>query len=226
MTTPEEIAKNAPLNLYQRIAAVMKDVDYIQKEDHKVNGQYRPVSWARVIATCRPVMLKYGVLLVPSKRCHMRVREIETKNGRGYRNELVVSFVCINIDNPTEQFEFLVPATAYDSLDKDAGKAMSFAKKYAYLNVFAIETGDGEESKFQTDAPDENKVAAAQPIDNSASEELKRLCKEAGVAEEVVASAYGASTIATIPVARFGEARSRLMTRIEKMRSANGQATA
>ena len=36
-----------------------------------------------------------------------------------------------------------------DNADKAPGKAISYAKKYAVLKLFEIETGDDEESRYQ-----------------------------------------------------------------------------
>ena len=38
-----------------------------------------------------------------------------------------------------------------DNADKAPGKALSYAKKYAVLKLFEIETGEDEESRYQTD---------------------------------------------------------------------------
>ena len=37
-----------------------------------------------------------------------------------------------------------------DNADKAPGKALSYAKKYAVLKLFEIETGEDEESRYQT----------------------------------------------------------------------------
>jgi hypothetical protein len=38
-----------------------------------------------------------------------------------------------------------------DNADKAPGKALSYAKKYAVLKLFEIETGEDEESRYQKD---------------------------------------------------------------------------
>jgi hypothetical protein len=47
-----------------------------------------------------------------------------------------------------------LPAHAMDSADKSCGKAISYATKYALLKVFALETGEDEESRYQQDEYD------------------------------------------------------------------------
>lgn len=134
MTTKSE---GKTLNVYQRLAAVMGEVDYIQKE--KKNGMnYTIVSHDAVTAKVRPVLLKHGVVYHPIRCEH-------THNGNRAECAMTVRFV--NIDAPTDFFD--VPTFGYgiDTQDKGPGKAMSYAVKYALLKALGLETGDDPETE-------------------------------------------------------------------------------
>jgi hypothetical protein len=124
------------LNIYQRLAAVMNDVEYVQKEDKKVNNQYTFVSHDAVTKKIRQAFVKHGIVSVPRVIRHVQ---------DGNRTEVDIEVDFVNIDNPDEKV--VVPCFGYgiDPQDKGPGKAVSYAVKYAYLKVFALETGDDPE---------------------------------------------------------------------------------
>ena len=57
----EKMEKKEVPNIYQRIVAVMREVDYIQKSDKKVNNRYRFVSHDQVAATIHPALVKHRI---------------------------------------------------------------------------------------------------------------------------------------------------------------------
>lgn len=121
-----------PRNIYQRLAAVMGEVSYIQKE-RKSGMNYTIVSHDAVTAKVRPALLKHGIVYHPIRCEH-------THNGNRAECAMTVRFV--NVDAPTEFFD--VPTFGYgiDPQDKGPGKAMSYAVKYALLKALGLETGD------------------------------------------------------------------------------------
>ena len=119
-------------NVHQRLAAVMAEVTYIQKE-RKQGMNYTIVSHDAVTAKVRPVLLKHGIVYYPV-RCEY------THNGNRAECAMTVRFV--NVDQPTDFLD--VPTFGYgvDPQDKGPGKAMSYAVKYALLKALGLETGD------------------------------------------------------------------------------------
>ncbi|AZV00243.1 ERF family protein [Paracoccus kondratievae] len=120
------------LNIYKRLAAVMGEVSYIQKE-RKRGMNYTIVSHDSVTAKVRPALLKHGIVYFPVRCDHQH-------NGNRAECSMTVRFV--NIDDPADFFE--VPTFGYgiDQQDKGPGKAMSYAVKYALLKALGLETGD------------------------------------------------------------------------------------
>lgn len=119
-------------NIYQRLASVMEEVTYIQKE-WKKDMKYSIVSHDAVTAKVRPALLKHGIVYHPVHCQH-------THNGNRAECAMTVRFV--NVDKPEDYFD--VPTFGYgiDPQDKGPGKAMSYAVKYALLKALGLETGD------------------------------------------------------------------------------------
>lgn len=128
----EKVKKNE-LNIYQRVNGVMKDVEYIQKSEKKVNGQYTFVSHDQVAAVIHPALVNHGIVVVPNV----------AKCGQvGNRTEVHLEVEFINMDNPSDKFLIVSVGYGIDQSDKGPGKAVSYAYKYALLKTFCLETGD------------------------------------------------------------------------------------
>ncbi len=126
------------LNIYQKIHAIMEEVSYVQKEEKKVNNQYKFVSHDAVTAAIRPALLKYGVIAIPN---YFDI------SADGNRTNCSMAMTFVNMDEPEDKI--VIPCAGFgqgiDPQDKGAGKAMSYAYKYALLKIFALETGDDPE---------------------------------------------------------------------------------
>ena len=120
------------LNIHQRLAAVMQEVTYIQKEK-KTGMNYTIVSHDAVTAKVRPALLKHGIVYYPVRCAHAH-------NGNRAEAEMTIRFV--NIDAPADFFEVQTFGYGVDPQDKGPGKAMSYAVKYALLKALGLETGD------------------------------------------------------------------------------------
>lgn len=207
-------------SLYQKILSVMEEVQYIQKEQTKVNGQYKPVSHNAVVAKLRPSLIKHGIIIVPSDKSVLNVRAHKTEKSEGYRSELVASYLCINVDNPEERLEISVASSAFDTLDKDVGKAISSGKKSMLLSMFLLETGEGEESQYSFEPPTQEQIKAQAPADSEIIGRIKALAIELNISEEIVGSAVGVEKFEDIPTDRAPEIEARMIARLKKVREA------
>lgn len=120
-------------NIFQRILGVMRELEYIQKGEAKVNNQYRFVSHDQVSAKVHPLLVKHGIAVIPS---------VDEMKQEGNRTEAKVSVHFVNVDNPSEVVVTKYYGYGVDSGDKGPGKAISYACKYALLKTFCLETGD------------------------------------------------------------------------------------
>lgn len=142
------------LNLYQRINEVRKAIGYIQKDKSVSAGagaNYRAVTHDTVTAMIRPAMIDQGIICFPSL---LDSTVTQTTNKEGNVSNIIryaatYSFTFLNADKPEEQLVIIIEAHANDNQDKAPGKALSYAKKYAVLKLFEIETGEDEESRHQ-----------------------------------------------------------------------------
>ncbi len=140
----ENLPKIVP-NIHQRILGIMSELHYIAKGDKTVNGQYRFVSHDQVTSKVHPLLVKYGVTVIPSVEDMMQ-------DGNRTTIKLLVNFV--NADVPTDCFTLRYISHAIDGGgtnkdgkpipvgDKGPGKAISYAYKYALLKTFCLETGE------------------------------------------------------------------------------------
>lgn len=125
-------APTAVKNIHQRLHAVMKEVDYIQKEQKK-GMNYTIVSHDAVTAKVRPALVQHGVVYYP-------VKIDRTQDGNRTQMDVIVRFV--NIDQPTDFIDVACCGYGIDPQDKGPGKATSYAVKYALLKALGLETGD------------------------------------------------------------------------------------
>jgi len=142
--------KAVSLNIYQRIHAVMKEVDYVQKGEKKVDDKYKFVSHDRVAEIVHEQAVKHGFIIVPDivessveayKAVDKYNKESSVKDV--YIANVKINLRFINIDNPADFFESKGWAgMGIDPQDKAVGKAISYAIKYGLLKVFVLETGD------------------------------------------------------------------------------------
>lgn len=139
-------------NIYQRINAVMKEVEYVRK-DAKVKG-YSAVTHDMVTAILRPHLVNAGIA-VQLEQLQSSLLERRDKaagiNMHLYSGDYAVHFV--NIDQPEDRVTVTINAHAADNGDKAPGKCASYATKYAMLKLFSLETGENEESRLESVKP-------------------------------------------------------------------------
>lgn len=133
-------------NIFQRMHAVMQEVDYIQKEK-KQGMRYSIVSHDAVTAKVRPLMVKHGIIYYP---VGMRLEQT------GNRTQLTCQVVFQNIEDRNDSMVVDSAGYGIDDQDKGPGKAISYAVKYALLKGLGLESGDDpdqdQNAKFEPPA--------------------------------------------------------------------------
>lgn len=135
------------LNIYQKIHAVMKDIEYLNKDD-KIefgNTKYKAISEEKVTSSVRQSLIKHGLVIIPFEQDHKRDDEVvKDSNGKEQVHRLStvdVKYKIIDID--TGDYEIACSSgTGVDTQDKGVGKAMTYSYKYLLLRTFAIPTGE------------------------------------------------------------------------------------
>jgi len=205
------------VNIYQRINAVMKDVNYVQK-DAQVSGggqNYSAVTHDQVVSMVRGAMVKHGVVCYPEQiKGEMLIMRDVQKDIKMhlYAGEYKIHFVGID---EGDEVAVIVQAHANDNGDKAPGKCLTYAVKSAILKVFNLETGVNDESR------------------EDVREELKSPCLTTNHAEELVESmkghteimpkilsAYKIKSLLELKQSKFQECKSRVESAVLKIEAA------
>ena len=106
-------------NIYQRINAVMKKVEYVQK-DAEIQG-YMAVTHDMVTAVIRPHMVEQGIVVRPEQlSCEMiQQRGANPKSPEEFSMHLysgTYAVHLVNMDNPSDFLTVTVNAHATDRL--------------------------------------------------------------------------------------------------------------
>lgn len=155
------------LNLYQKIAAVMKDIQYLQKDDKVstgASGSYKAMSEEKVTQVVRESLITHGLVILPVEQTHSRDELRDKENVlKSYLSIVETKYKIVDID--TGEFEMLASGgTGADTQDKGIGKAMTYSYKYLLLRTFAIPTGD-DPDKVSSATLDEQHEASKRKAD-------------------------------------------------------------
>ena len=171
------------LNIYEKINEIRKEIGYIQK-DKSVStggGSYKAVTHDAVTAILREHLNKQNIICIPNlvtSKLHPK-----TEGAKQFLYEATYSFEFVNAEAPVEKITITIEAHAMDNADKAPGKAISYAKKYAVLKLFEIETGEDEESRYN-DSPFDIEYYASLIKSSKNQTELKATFTEAFRAAE------------------------------------------
>ena len=143
------------LNIYQRLLKITEELKTVEKNlsvPVTKNNSYKAVGERDVLDAVKPLEAKYGVYSyaydrkiiengeLTSTRKDFQTGEVKELKQLYMRLEVVYRFV--NVDNPEEYVEITTYGDGIDSGDKAAGKAMTYADKYALLKAYKISTGE------------------------------------------------------------------------------------
>ena len=137
-------------NIFQRINAVMAETSYVKKDSTVGwgNNTYSAVSHDAVAGMLHPLLVKHGIVIYPSLKSSESIPGVTQKGGEKIRYEATYSVDFVNVDAPEDRLVLEIESHADDNGDKAPGKAVSYAVKMAMLKVFALESGDDDESRY------------------------------------------------------------------------------
>lgn len=181
------------MNLMQRINEVRKAIAYIQKDKAVSTGAgiYKAVTHDAVTAMVREHMVNQGIVswphLVESTSMPYEVNA-DMVRAKQFRYEATYDFTFCNVEDPKDSLTIRIQAHAMDNADKAPGKALSYAKKYALLKLFELETGEDEESRYNPEGLDDEAITEHLKAINEAGDEV--------TLKKVFAAAYKAADAA------------------------------
>lgn len=204
-----------PINIYQRINAVMRKVKYVQKDRQVTGGgaNYKAVTHDQVISVAREALVEYGVVVFPEQVASeiLIQRDLEKQiKMHLYSGEYKINFV--NIDNPDDKITVSINAHANDNGDKAPGKAVTYATKTAILKVLCLETGENDESR------EESKVGYITPDQQN---ELAGLIKGDDALWQNLCAAYSIQGLEFIKVTKLEEIKQRIETYWSRRNASN-----
>ncbi len=146
------------MNIYEKMSAIMQDVQYLTKDDQVKFGttSYKALSEEKVTGIMRAELIKYKLLVYPIQQSASRIGNI---------THVDVVYRLVNVEAPDEYIDICSCGDGADSQDKGSGKAMTYAFKYMWLRSFALPTGE-----------DPDKISSAE-----LDEKLKYVCADCGI---------------------------------------------
>ena len=192
-------------NIYQRVNAIMKDCEYLQKEQAQMG---KGVKYDTVIAMLRPLLIKHGVVMVVNQLKMISLGAVEGTKQKVYEGDY--SLELVNMDKPEEKITHTTSAHGMDGGDKAPGKAQTYAVKIMLTKGFALETGEDEESRAE-------KMDTKNVISSEQYNELEAFLIEEKDNKKVwnsihrkVLTAYKIGDIRNLPASKFDEVLGRL----------------
>ena len=146
------------MNIYEKMSAIMQDVQYLAKDDQVKFGatSYKALSEEKVTGIMRAELIKHKLVIYPIQQSADRIGQI---------THVDVMYRLVNVENPEEYIDIASCGDGADSQDKGSGKAMTYAFKYMWLRAFALPTGE-----------DPDKISSAE-----LDEKLKYVCADCGI---------------------------------------------
>lgn len=179
-------------NIYQKINEVMKNIEYLTKDDKVEFGttKYKAISEEKVTTAVRDQLVKQGIVIIPVEQESTNKELIRTEKSVNMLTSVHVKYRIQNIDDVNDFIEVESNGTGVDTQDKGVGKAMTYAYKYMLLRIFAIPTGEDPDkiSPTETDNKIQKEIEAEQErvISKSKEESLDKAIENRKISDETV----------------------------------------
>jgi len=203
-----------------KIAEVMQNVDYLQKDGRVAYGstRYSYLSEEKITTEIRKAMLEVGLVIYPVAMEVVNQASIATKTGEARVINARITYRVQDVDSG-EFIEVQALGEGMDAGDKAIYKAMTGAFKYAQRQTFMIPTGDDPDkvssdeltSKGEQELPTEGSQPE-QVFDRATQSQLNKiyaLAREVGYTPEQMRDLIGSE---------FGRESSRELTKREASR--------
>lgn len=142
------------MNIYEKMLNITNEMSNVNKNLIVGEGKnsYKAVGEADILKAVKELEFKHRVYSYPHSREIIDSTMYTTSNKFGEKNNIFsrikTIYRFVNIDKPEEYIETTTYAEGIDTQDKGAGKAMTYADKYALMKAYKIVTGED---------PDQNK---------------------------------------------------------------------
>lgn len=167
------------MNIFEKINAVMKEIEYLTKDDKVEFGttKYKAISEEKVTTAVRKELVKQGIVILPIEQQSENKELIRTEKSVNMLTSVHVKYRIQNIEDSNDYIEVESSGTGVDTQDKGVGKAMTYAYKYMLLRTFAIPTGEDPDKISSAEIDDK----IAREADNTVISEKKAKALESSI---------------------------------------------
>lgn len=176
------------MNIYQKINAVMKEIEYLTKDDKVEFGttKYKAISEEKVTTVVRNELVKQGIVILPIQQESTVMELMRTEKSVNQRADVHVRYRIQNIDDVNDFTEVESNGSGVDTQDKAVGKAMTYAYKYMLLRTFAIPTGEDPDKISSAEIDDKISKEIEPKITKMQEDALRDMIKNHGIAKDTV----------------------------------------
>lgn len=133
--------------IYKKMAAVAADIGHIGKTQQNTMQRFNFRGIDDFLNALHPVLVKHGVVIaMDTISYNSELREVTRSNGKEGIDKhvsLIMKYTFLAEDGSS--ISATVPSEGVDSGDKATNKALSFAFKYALMQILSVPTEDVEE---------------------------------------------------------------------------------
>jgi hypothetical protein len=174
------------LSLGEKLLKIAEEMPDIQKTGHNDKQDYDFVEQQAIMHAVRPLLLKYGVMVIPSVVDHKlhNKQGFDAKAGqevaKGVKVVVKMNFRFCNIADPEDILDIPWTSEGDDYGDKGTNKATTIAQKNMYIRLFNIADIDPD-----AETPEGGSVAAPGKVITSQKEAMiYRMLKRLGISVE------------------------------------------
>ncbi len=131
--------KQKPMNIYQKLVEVRKNVEYVQKSSKGFNFKYADDT--SILSLIRPAMDEHGLILEFEMEKPELINEKATQVG--------FVFTWINAENPEERIEKKIYLQTNVADPQKMGSLMTYANRYFLYRYFSVPTAEMDLDKYQ-----------------------------------------------------------------------------
>ena len=167
---------NEKLNLYQKIQAVSMEIMNIEKDMTVGSGNYsyKAISDNVVVLAVKKAEEKYKLISIPIKQelVNTEIKEIIKGNNTSLKfiDNIKMTVRIVDLEDSKSFVDVEAYGKGIDNGDKGFGKASTYARKIALLNVYKIATGedvDADKSQvLETMSVNEKRIIITQVMEN------------------------------------------------------------
>lgn len=157
----------------KKILAIMKDVEYVQKDGKNKFQNYNYVSEANISEKVRQSMVTNGIIAVPNVANISVIPAGKTNSGAEQRLT-TVDLITEWIDSESgESITVSMSGQGIDTGDKGVYKAITGANKYTLMKMFQIATGDDPEKEEEQPKQQEKQPTEKPTQTNESMSEIR-----------------------------------------------------